>query len=42
MRKYKLVFGGQEELQAGVEGGILRGFLDLDEKLRKIPEADKR
>jgi len=29
----------KEELQAGVEGGILRGFLDLDEKLRKIPEV---
>jgi len=29
----------QEELMAGIKKGILRGFLELDEKLRKIPEV---
>ena len=29
----------QEELMAGVKKGILKGFLELDEKLRKIPEV---
>jgi len=28
-----------EELQRGVQNGILKGFLELDEKLRKIPEV---
>jgi len=30
---------GMEEVMAGVKKGILKGFLDLDEKLRKIPEV---
>jgi len=29
----------KEELTKGVERGILKGFLELDEKLRKIPEV---
>jgi len=29
----------QEELLEGVKNGITRGFLELDEKLRKIPEV---
>lgn len=29
----------KEELAKGVERGILKGFLELDEKLRKIPEV---
>jgi hypothetical protein len=29
----------QEELMVGVKKGILKGFLELDEKLRKIPEV---
>jgi len=29
----------REELMEGVKKGILRGFLELDEKLRKIPEV---
>jgi len=29
----------QEELMGGIKKGILRGFLELDEKLRKIPEV---
>lgn len=28
-----------EEMQKGVQNGILKGFLELDEKLRKIPEV---
>lgn len=30
---------GQEELFDKVKGGVLKGFLELDEKLRKIPEV---
>merc|ERR1712037_152725 len=29
----------QEEMMEGIKRGILRGFLELDEKLRKIPEV---
>merc|ERR1711976_600190 len=29
----------QEELMDGIKKGILKGFLELDEKLRKIPEV---
>jgi len=29
----------QDEIMAGIKKGILRGFLELDEKLRKIPEV---
>jgi hypothetical protein len=28
---------GEDELLEKVKGGILNGFLELDEKLRKIP-----
>merc|ERR1712242_513826 len=31
--------GSQEELMDGIKKGILKGFLELDEKLRKIPEV---
>jgi hypothetical protein len=31
----------QEELMVGVKKGILKGFLELDEKLRKIPEVSE-
>jgi len=30
---------GEDELMEKVKGGILQGFLELDEKLRKIPEV---
>merc|ERR1711990_414541 len=30
---------GEEELMEKVKGGVLQGFLELDEKLRKIPEV---
>merc|ERR1719195_465623 len=29
----------QEEMMGGIKKGILKGFLELDEKLRKIPEV---
>ena len=29
-------------MMEGIKRGILRGFLELDEKLRKIPEVSKR
>jgi len=29
----------QEEMMSGIKKGILKGFLELDEKLRKIPEV---
>ena len=29
----------QEEMMEGIKKGILKGFLELDEKLRKIPEV---
>ena len=29
-------------MMEGIKRGILRGFLELDEKLRKIPEVLKR
>ena len=27
------------QMMEGIKNGILRGFLELDEKLRKIPEV---
>ena len=32
----------EDELMDKVKGGILAGFLELDEKLRKIPEVSKQ
>ena len=29
----------QDEMMEGIKKGILKGFLELDEKLRKIPEV---
>lgn len=31
----------QDEMMTGIKKGILRGFLELDEKLRKIPEVGR-
>ena len=28
------------QMMEGIKRGILRGFLELDEKLRKIPEVE--
>ena len=35
----QLLIGNQDEMTDAVKRGMLKGFLELDEKLRKIPEV---